>query len=223
MTNPSKHIIHVTDSLYDYIRGVGIREHPIVKRLRERTAEHTLGGMQMTADQGAFIGLLLKLLNVHRVIEVGVYTGTGTLEMALALPAHGYILACETREEFTEIGIPFWSEAGVRDKIDVRFGPAANTLTGVIADGWRGTFDFAFIDADKENYDEYYELCLELVKPGGLICVDNVLWMGSVADETDIRPTTKAIRQLNRKINEDSRVDICMLAIADGMTLARKK
>ncbi len=223
MTNPSKNIINITGELYNYILEKGVREHPAVRNLREKTAEHTLGGMQMTPDQGAFIRLLLRLIGAHRVIEVGSYTGTGTLEMALSLPEYGYILACETRKDFTEIGIPFWEEAGVRDKIDLRIGPAAETLREAVEAGWRSTFDFAFIDADKENYGIYYEYCLELVKPGGLLCIDNVLWMGSVVDPADRRPTTEAIRALNDTVASDRRVEICMLGIADGMTLVRKK
>lgn len=223
MTNPSKNIITITEELYNYILAKGVREHPAVRKLRKKTAEHTLGGMQMTPDQGALIRLLLRLTGAHRVIEVGSYTGTGTLEMALALPEYGYILACENRKEFPETGIPFWEEAGVRDKIDLRIGPAAETLGEALEAGWRETFDFAFIDADKENYGIYYEYCLELVKPGGLICIDNVLWMGSVIDPADTRPTTEAIRTLNDTVAADGRIDVCMLGIADGMTLARKK
>jgi predicted O-methyltransferase YrrM len=223
MTNPSKKSIVVSDQLYNYILEKGVREHPVVRKLRARTAEHALGGMQMTPDQGALFRLLLRLTSAHRVIEVGSYTGTGTLEMALALPEYGYILACETRKDFTEIGIPFWEEAGVREKIDIRIGPAAETLREAVEAGWRSTFDFAFIDADKENYGIYYEYCLELVKPGGLLCIDNVLWMGSVVDPADRRPTTEAIRALNNTVAADGRVEICMLGIADGMTLVRKK
>lgn len=223
MTNPSKNSINLTEDLYSYVLEKGVREHPLARGLRKRTAEHTLGGMQMTPDQGALIRLLLRLIRAHRIIEVGTYTGTGTLEMALALPEYGYILTCETREEFTEIGIPFWADAGVRDKIDVRFGAAEETLSEALEAGWRGTFDFAFIDADKENYDIYYEYCLDLVRPGGLLCIDNVLWMGNVIEPADKRPTTESIRRLNEKISLDPRVDICMLAVADGMTLVYKR
>jgi predicted O-methyltransferase YrrM len=223
MTNPWKNVINVDDALYGYILRMGVREHPVLTRLRERTAQHELGGMQMTSDQGAFLQLLLKLIGARRTIEVGVFTGTSALATALALPDDGYILACDFRRALTSIGEPYWEEAGVRNKIDLHLAPAAESLAKEIEAGRKGTYDFAFIDADKENYLTYYEQCLRLVRPGGLIAVDNVLWMGSVADNADDRPTTVEIRKLNDLIRNDERVDISMIPIADGMTLVRKR
>lgn len=222
MTNPSKSIIDVDDDLYQYILTHGVREPGICRRLRRRTAEHVLGGMQITPDQGQLLHFLIRLTGSVRAVEVGVFTGCSALRIAMALPPAGRLLACDTRPDFTEIGIPYWEEAGVREKIDLVHGPAAETLTARITAGEGESFDFAFIDADKENYPEYYELCLSLLKCGGLMCVDNVLWNGRVTDPSDSTVNTESIRRLNRRVRDDPRAECVILPIADGLTLIRK-
>lgn len=222
MTNHSKSIIDVDDRLYQYILDTGVREPEVCRRLRERTARHVLGEMQLTPDQGQLMHLLVRLSGAVRAVEVGVFTGSSALRIALALPPEGYLLACDIRPDFTEIGIPYWEEAGVRSKIDLVHAPAAETLRGRIASGEGGSYDFAFIDADKEKYPDYFELCLTLLRPGGLLCVDNVLWGGRVIDPEDSAATTDGVRKLNRTIRDDSRVEPALIPVADGMTLARK-
>jgi predicted O-methyltransferase YrrM len=178
--------------------------------------------MQIGPEQAQFMALLVKLAGAHRAIEIGVFTGYSALAVALALPADGYLLACDVSDEYTRIGRPFWVEAGVAAKIDLRLGPALATLDAQIADGAAGSFDFAFIDADKSAYDAYYERCLTLLRGGGLIAIDNVLWGGSVARPAE-DADTRALQALNDKIHRDERVDIAMLPLGDGVTLARKR
>jgi caffeoyl-CoA O-methyltransferase len=219
----SNRTIQVTDALYQYILAVSSREDATLAKLREETARMPRAGMQISPEQGQFMALLVKLLGAKRTLEVGVFTGYSALAVAQALPADGRVVACDVSEEWTSVGRRYWEAAGVAAKIDLRLGPAAETLQGLLDDGQAGTFDFAFIDADKANYDRYYELALQLVRPGGLIAVDNVLWGGAVADPAEQDEDTRAIRVLNEKLHADARVDLSLLPLGDGLTLARKR
>ena len=220
MTNRS---LDLTDRVYDYLLEVSLREPPVLARLREETAEIPLAIVQIAPEQGQFMRLLVQLLGAKRCIEVGTFTGYSALSVALGLPADGQIIACDVSVDFTEIASRYWAEAGVADKVDLRLGPALETLDTLLKEGAGEGFDFAFIDADKENYERYYDLCLQLIRPGGLIAVDNVLWNGSVADPQKTDADTQAIRALNEKLRDDERVDISMVPIGDGLTLARKR
>ena len=215
--------LDLTDQVYDYLLEVSLREHPVLARLREETAELPLSIMQIAPEQGQFMRLLVQILGAKRCLEIGTFTGYSSLSVALGLPADGQIIACDVSVDFTEIALRYWAEAGVADKIDLRLGPAIETLDDLLKEGAAGSFDFAFIDADKENYLPYYERCLKLIRPGGLIAVDNVLWNGSVADPEKNDADTLAIRELNEKLRDDERVDISMVPIGDGLTLARKR
>lgn len=199
------------------------RETPLQKRLRAETAKMPMHQMQISADEGAFLAFLVKMTGAKRILEIGTFTGYSALAMALAMPEHGRIVACDVSEEWTSIARDYWQEAGVANKIDLRIAPALETTRQLIGQGAAGTFDLAFVDADKANYDAYYEACLTLVREGGLIVLDNMLWGGSVADENDQDKQTKVLRALNLKLREDVRVDISLLTIADGVMLARKK
>jgi predicted O-methyltransferase YrrM len=215
--------LELTDQVYDYLLEVSLREHPVLARLREETAELPLSIMQIAPEQGQFMRLLVQILGAKRCLEIGTFTGYSSLSVALGLPADGQIIACDVSVDFTEIALRYWAEAGVADKIDLRLGPAIETLDDLLKEGASGSFDFAFIDADKENYLPYYERCLKLIRPGGLIAVDNVLWNGSVVDPEKTDADTLAIRELNQKLRDDERVDISMVPIGDGLTLARKR
>lgn len=220
----SPRTITMTDSLYAYYTGVSVREPAILARLREETAAlGTAAGMQIGPDQGQFMALLVDLLGVRSLLEIGTFTGYSTLACALALPRDGRIVACDVSEDWTSIARRYWIEAGVMDRIDLRLGPAAETLEALIADGRADGFDMAFIDADKTGYDRYYELSLKLVRPGGLILIDNVLWNGSVADPGVTDPNTEALRRLNRKLHDDDRIRLSMVPIGDGLTLAMRR
>jgi caffeoyl-CoA O-methyltransferase len=211
------------DRLHDYVVAHGAREPAILARLRAETAGLRLAGMQIGADEGALLAMLVRLIGARRCLEIGVYTGYSSLCVALALPAGGRITACDRSEEWTAVARRYWREAGVADRIDLRLGPALATLDSLIAAGAAGTYDFAFIDADKENYAGYYERCLALLRPGGLVAIDNVLWDGAVVDPAKQDADTAAIRALNERVRDDARVDICMIPLADGVTLARKR
>jgi caffeoyl-CoA O-methyltransferase len=212
----------IDDTLYAYVVAHGVREHPAQAGLREATRAQPHAGMQIGPDQGQFLGLLTRIANVRRAIEVGVFTGYSALSVALAMPDDGYLLACDVSEEYTRVGRPFWEQAGVAHKIDLRLAPAVQTLDAQLAAGAAGSFDFAFIDADKSSYDAYYERCLKLLRPGGVVAIDNVLWGGSVARLAEDADTL-ALQALNEKIHADERVDMTMLPIGDGVTLARKR
>ena len=218
----SRRTLNLDDELYRYVLQASVREQPAQTALREATASHPHAGMQISPEQGQLMGLLVKLIGARRTIEVGVFTGYSALAVALALPADGHLLACDTSDEYTRIGRSFWEQAGVAHKIDLRLAPARETLDAQLAAGAAGGFDFAFIDADKSGYDDYYERCLQLLRPGGLIAIDNTLWGGSV-----VRPAqdadTAALQQLNAKVHADTRVDMALLPIGDGLTLARKR
>ena len=198
-------------------------ETPVQKRLRAETAPLPLAGMQIGADQGALLALLAKLVGARRAIEIGTFTGYSALAVASALPADGKLICCDVSEEWTAIARRYWREAGVADKIDLKLAPANDTLAALLRAGGAETFDFAFIDADKTNYDAYYEACLKLLRPNGAIALDNMLWSGKVADRSVHDDDTDALRALNAKISDDRRVDACLLTVGDGVMLARKR
>ncbi len=220
MSNQS---LSLTPALYDYILQVSLRESSVLKALRERTASMPKANMQIAPEQGQFMQLLVSLCGARRVIEVGVFTGYSSLVMAQALPADGELLACDVSEEFTQIARSYWQRAGLKAHIDLRIGPAGETLAALIEDGQSDSWDFAFIDADKTGYAGYYEQCLELLRPGGLIALDNMLWGGAVVDELRNDDDTRAIRALNLRLRDDQRVDLSLVPIGDGLTLARKR
>ncbi len=219
----SSHSIQMTAALSEYLL-LGAAESPAARRLREETQElGRVSGMQVSPEQGAFMALLVKLIDARRTLEVGTFTGYSALMVAQALPPDGRLVACDVSAQWTAVGQRHWAAAGVADKIDLRLAPAIETLDALIAAGESGTFDFAFIDADKENYDSYYERCLTLLKHRGVVAIDNVLWGGRVADPTQSDPATQAIRALNEKVRADARVDAAMLPVGDGLTLAMKR
>lgn len=209
--------------LQSYVRQVGVREPDVLRRLRERTSRLPDARMQISPEQGAFFGILLRLMGAVRCLEVGVFTGYSTLVTAMAIPETGRIVACDVSPEWTAIGREFWREAGVEAKIDLRLGPAAGTLDELLDAGGAETFDFAFIDADKENYLAYFERAFALLRSGGLIAIDNTLWSGQVADASIRDAGTVAIRDLNLELSRDERLDIALMPIGDGLTLARKR
>jgi caffeoyl-CoA O-methyltransferase len=220
MTNRS---ISLTDSLYGYLLSVSLREPDVLRRLRDETAALPNARMQIAPEQGQFMALLVRLMGARRCLEVGVFTGYSSLAVALALPDDGRIVACDVSEDWTAVARRHWSAAGVAHKINLRLAPALDTLEGLLADGEAGTYDFAFLDADKENYRRYYELALELVRPGGLIVADNTLWSGRVADPANDEASTVALRRFNEQLHRDVRVDLSLVPIGDGLTLARKR
>jgi predicted O-methyltransferase YrrM len=217
-----KRTLQLDESLYDYLLSVSLRETPILKSLREKTDQLPQAAMQISPDQGQFMALLLKLIGASRVIEIGTFTGYSALVMALALPDDGSIVCCDKSEEWTAIARRYWAKAGIEGKIDLRLGSALETLDELVAAGKENSFDFAFVDADKMNLPSYFEQCLTLVRPGGLIAVDNVLWGGSVINDDKQDDDTVAIRAFNKQIKDDDRVDISLVPIGDGLTLARK-
>src|SRR6266849_6775308 len=208
----------ITEDLWEYMRRVTLREPDILRRLREETANHPHVNMQISPEQGQFMALLMHLIGARRTIEVGVFTGYSSLSVALALPDDGRMIACDVNEELTSIARRYWNAAGVVHNIDLRLPPALETLDSLIATGQGGRFDFMFIDADKTNYAHYYERALVLVRPGGLIAVDNVLWYGRVIDASFDDPDTRAIRAFNEQLREDDRVWLSMLPVRDGLT-----
>ena len=214
--------IQITDRVYDYMQEVSVREPEILKRLRAETAELPEHNMQIGPEQGQFMALLVGLIGARRALEIGTFTGYSALAVALALPDDGKLIACEISEEYTRIGRRYWQEAGLATNIDLKIGLALDTLDGLIAEGQAETFDFAFIDADKVNYQNYFDRALILLRPGGLIAVDNVLWNGAVADPRNTTKDTEAIREFNAELGDDTRVAISMVPIGDGLTLARK-
>jgi predicted O-methyltransferase YrrM len=211
------------EPIREYVEGAWLREPEVLSDLRKETAAMEEAGMQIGPDQGQFMGLLVRAIGAKRCIEVGVFTGYSSTAVALALPEDGKIIACDVSKEFTSIARKYWKKAGVEGKIDLRLAPAAETLDELIANGEAGSYDFAFIDADKPGYVAYYERVLSLLRKGGLIAIDNVLWDGKVADMSILDEQTLAIRQLNEHLHRDERVDICLVPIGDGVTLARKR
>ena len=216
----SNRTIAITESIYQYLCDHSLREDPILKDLRDHTYDMEERAMQIAPEQGQFMQMLVKLIGAKNTIEVGVFTGYSSLAIALALPEDGRIVACDVNPQYTSVAEKFWVSAGVREKIDLRIGPAKDTLLKLINAGLTGTFDFAFIDADKINYDHYYELCLQLIRPGGLITVDNVLWGGTVSDDAINDVDTNSIRALNDKLHQDERIDLSLVPVGDGFTLA---
>ncbi len=216
-------IINLTPALYAYVLDSSLRELPLLVKLRDETARRKDAGMQIAPDQGQFMALLVRLIGAKSCIEIGTFTGYSALCVALAIPADGRIICCDVNPETTAVARRYWNEAGVASKIDLRIAPARETLAALLMAGSAGTFDFAFIDADKESYESYYESCLRLVRPGGLIAIDNVLWSGAVVDSSRNDADTQAIRALNAAIRNDERVDCSLLPIADGLMLARKR
>lgn len=212
----------ITDELAGYIRSVTLREPEPLKRLREETEEHPQASMQTSPEQGQFLHLMARVAGARKTLEVGVFMGYSSTWVALALPAGGKLIACDRSEEYTARARRTWREAGVEDRIDLRLAPALETLGGLIADGQAGTFDFAFIDADKDNYANYYDRALVLIRRGGLIVVDNVLWSGRVGDPADTDTATENMRAFNRKLHDDHRVALSMATLGDGLTLACK-
>lgn len=219
---PMNKNLGLDDRLYDYLKAVSLREPDILSRLRAETASDPHAGMQIAPEQGQFMALLVQLIGATRILEIGVFTGYSSLSMALAMPAGGTITALDISEPWTAVARRYWDEAGVADRIDLRLGPAVETLDALIGAARVGTYDFAFIDADKSSYDAYYERTLQLLRPHGLLVIDNVLWGGRVADPAAVDDDTVAIRHLNEKILADPRVVPSLLPIADGLTLAIK-
>jgi predicted O-methyltransferase YrrM len=219
----SNRTLVIDDHLYQYLLKHSVRETPVMRELRELTLKHEMARMQIAPEQGQFMALLVELLAAGKIIEIGTFTGYSALCMAQAMRSGGRLVCCDLNEEWTAIGLPFWQRAGVRGRIDLRIGPALETLAGLIESGETGSFDIAFIDADKTNYSNYYERCLELLRPGGLMMCDNTLWSGSVADPANHDEDTVALREFNNLLHEDPRVSISLIPIGDGLTLARKR
>ena len=215
--------ITLTDQLYDYILSVSSREPQLLARLREETASDPMASMQIAPDQGQFMALLVRLIGARRCIEIGVFTGYSSLCTALAMPDDGRIVACDVSEKWTAIARRYWREAGVDHKIDLRLAPALQTLDALLSAGGAGRYDFAFVDADKPNYGGYYERLLELLRPNGLMMIDNTLWSGDVADPSKTDASTVALRALNAQLHRDERIDVSLTPIGDGLTIVRKR
>ena len=218
----SKRTLTVDDRLYKYLLKVSLREPVIQRRLRSETAKHALSNMQIAPEQGQFMAFLVELMGVSRALEIGTYTGYSSLWIASAMPAHGRLICCDISEEWTAVARRYWAAADVDNKIELRLAPATDTLDALLATGQAGSFDFAFIDADKQNYQNYFDRCLKLLRSGGLIAVDNTLWDGAVADPKNHEPDTLAIRVFNEKLHADERISISLVPIGDGLSLARK-
>ena len=219
----SNRTLTLNDDLYSYLLANSVQEPEILTALRHETAAHPMSQMQIAPEQGQFMALLVQLIGAKKALEVGVFTGYSALRVALALPPDGQLIACDVSEEYTAIARRYWQQAGVAHKIDLRLAPAIATLDHLIATGQTNSFDFAFIDADKSNYPTYYEKALQLVRPGGLIAIDNVLWSGRVADSTVTDNRTQTIRAFNAALYQDERIVLSLVPIADGLTLALKK
>ncbi len=218
----SNQTITMTDTLYEYMLSVSLREADILARLREETANHPLAEMQISPEQGQFMSMISDLMGATKYIEVGTFTGYSSLAMALAMGAGAELICCDISEDFTNIAKRYWAEAGVDDRITLHLGHATETLDMLLDEGQAGDFDIMFIDADKINYEEYFERGMALVRTGGLIAIDNVLWSGAVADPADTEPDTRAIRAINTRLHTDNRVGLSLIPIGDGLTLARK-
>lgn len=215
--------LNLTERVYDYILSVSLRETETLRALREETAGFPNPNMQISPDQGQFLALLLAVMGARKVIEVGVFTGYSSLWMAGALPEDGRIIACDVNEEYTAVARRYWEAAGIAHKVELRLAPAIKTLDSLIADGEAGTVDFVFLDALKTEYRDYYERALTLLRPGGVIAIDNTLWDGKVADPGVRDEATLALKALNRFLHGDERVDLSLLTVADGLTLCRKR
>jgi caffeoyl-CoA O-methyltransferase len=215
----------LTEAFHEHLLSVSLREPPVLERLREETRQHPRSKMQVAPEQGQFMRLLTRLLDAERTLEVGVFTGYSALSVALALPEGGRVVGCDVSPDYTSVAERFFEEAGIREKLDLRIGPARQTLDALLdEEDAAETFDLAFIDADKEQYDAYYERALRLVRPGGLVLLDNVFRGGKVAGAPeDVDESVRAVQRLNAKLHDDERIDLSMLPVADGLTLARKR
>ena len=219
----STRTLNLTDHLYDYVLKHGVREHPVLKEVREWTNNNLPFNMQISPEHGQFMGLMTQLTGARKALEVGVFTGYSSLVVSMAMPEDGQLIACDISEEYTSAARKFWQKAGVADKIDLRIAPAAQTLQQLLDEGQKNAFDMAFIDADKTGYNTYYELTLKLLKPGGWLMIDNVLWSGEVANPESNDPDTLALDSLNKKIIQDERVEMSLLPVSDGVTLIMKR
>lgn len=213
----------LTDALRTYLLDVGVREDPVLASLRERTAPLSEARMQICAEQGALLTLLARLTGARRALELGTFTGYSSVCIARGLADGGRLTCCDVSEEWTSMAREAWAEAGLQDRIELRLAPAVETLDRLLADEGEGAFDLAFVDADKENYLTYHERVLRLLRPGGVALYDNVLWGGTVLDDEDVRPTTVAIRAFNRFLASDPRIDLALIPIGDGLTVARRR
>jgi len=218
----SRSTLTLTDSLRQYILNVSLREHPLLRDLREETARHPDAKMQISPDQGQFMASILRMIQARSVLEIGTFTGYSALSMALVLPPDGQLVACDISEDFTSIARKYWSEAGVDDQITLHIAPASVTLSQLITDGKQNSFDVAFIDADKESYDLYYEQSLTLIRPGGILMIDNVLRDGDVVNLNTQSLSTQSIQSLNKKLHKDPRIHLTLVPIGDGLTIAQK-
>jgi predicted O-methyltransferase YrrM len=218
-----KNALGLSDALHNYVLSHSLQEADILVQLRQETANHPQARMQIAPDQGHLMGLLVRLMRAQKALEVGVFTGYSSLCVAMALPAEGRLIACDVSEEYTAIARRYWQQAGVDDKIDLRLAPALETLDHLLAEGQAESFDFAFIDADKGNYQNYFDRTVQLVRSGGLIAVDNVLWSGRVVEEQSSDKIVQTMRAFNQSVAENPAVEVCLLPIADGLTLALKK
>ncbi len=219
----SRRTIAVDDRLYGYLLEVSLREPGVLARLRAETLKLPQAGMQISPEQGQFMALLVKLTGARSILEIGTFTGYSALAMALVLPAGGRLVACDVSDEWTALARRYWREAGVEGRIELRLAPALETIRALLGEGAGGSFDLVFIDADKGNYQAYYEAALELLRPGGLVLADNVLWDGRVADPANDEDSTRAIRAFNAALHDDARIDLSLLPVGDGLTLARKR
>ena len=218
----SNRTLSIDDRVYDYLLSVSLKESDLLKQLRAETAGIEFSEMQIAPEQGQFMALLVKLIAARRALEIGTFTGYSSISIASALPQGGELVCCDDSDEWTLVAKKYWQQAGLEDRIDFRLGDAARTLQALIDEGQAGTFDFIFIDADKQNYPLYYELSLSLLRAGGLMAVDNTLWSGDVADPENMEPGTRAIRRFNEMLKQDERVEISLVPIGDGLTLVHK-
>jgi caffeoyl-CoA O-methyltransferase len=219
----SARTLGLSDALWQYLVDVTVREPEVLSDLRRETAELPNGGMQISPEQGRLLAFLVELMSAVRCLEVGVFTGYSSLCVAMALPAHGRIVACDQSHEWTQVARRYWERAGVADKVELRLGPGLATLAALIAEGATASFDFAFVDADKENAEAYYEHAFTLLRPGGVFAFDNALWGGSVADPADQRDSTRAVRAVNARVCSDPRVSATLIPVGDGLLVARKR
>ena len=218
----SNRTLSIDDRVYDYLLSVSLKESDLLKQLRAETAGIEFSEMQIAPEQGQFMALLVKLIGARRALEIGTFTGYSSISIASALPQGGELVCCDDSDEWTLVAKKYWQQAGLEDRIDFRLGDAARTLQALVDEGQAGTFDFIFIDADKQNYPLYYELSLSLLRAGGLMAVDNTLWSGDVADPENMEPGTRAIRRFNEILKQDERVEIRLVPIGDGLTLVHK-
>jgi caffeoyl-CoA O-methyltransferase len=220
----SSRTLQITEPILEYLLSVSIREPATLSKLRDETAKLEAAGMQISPEQGQFMRLLVKMLGAKRTLEIGVFTGYSALSVALVLPDDGQIVACDVSEEWTAMARRYWHAAGIAHKIDLYLAPATETLAALVGnEANHGTFDFAFIDADKANYATYYDHAFKLIRRGGVIAIDNVLWGGSLVDESNQDEDSNALRALNQQLHKDDRIDLSMVPIGDGLTLARKR